>query len=266
MNLKEKIGKYDILFVTFDTLRYDVAYRGWVEHRLPNLAAYLPKTGWECRHAPGNFTFASHAAFFAGFLPTPITPGRHTRLFGLRFDGSETIDENTIVFDAPNIVVGLSAMNYRTICIGGVGFFNKRNPLGCVFPSMFDESHWSEEFSVIERNSTRHQFELAHQRLQSFPSDERVFLFINLSALHQPNCFYLPDVEDDNCDSQLAALEYVDSQWPILMESLRMRGSGFGILCSDHGTAYGEDGYVGHRLAHPVVWDVPDTEISWKQA
>ena len=29
------------------------------------------------------------------------------------------------------------------------------------------------------------------------------------------------------------------------------------VICSDHGTAYGEDGYTGHRLAHPVVWDVP---------
>ena len=28
-------------------------------------------------------------------------------------------------------------------------------------------------------------------------------------------------------------------------------------LPTDHGTAYGEDGFHGHRLAHQVVWDVP---------
>jgi hypothetical protein len=32
-------------------------------------------------------------------------------------------------------------------------------------------------------------------------------------------------------------------------------------VCSDHGTAYGEDGYRGHRLGHPVVWDVPYAEF-----
>ena len=31
----------------------------------------------------------------------------------------------------------------------------------------------------------------------------------------------------------------------------------FCLVFSDHGTAYGEDGYEGHRLAHPTVWDVP---------
>ena len=31
----------------------------------------------------------------------------------------------------------------------------------------------------------------------------------------------------------------------------------FAIICSDHGTAYGDDGYAGHRLAHPCVWNVP---------
>ena len=33
------------------------------------------------------------------------------------------------------------------------------------------------------------------------------------------------------------------------------------VICSDHGTAYGEDGYTGHRLAHPVVWEVPYAEF-----
>jgi hypothetical protein len=33
------------------------------------------------------------------------------------------------------------------------------------------------------------------------------------------------------------------------------------VICSDHGTAYGEDGFAGHRLAHPVVWTVPYAEF-----
>ena len=39
------------------------------------------------------------------------------------------------------------------------------------------------------------------------------------------------------------------------------RRSALAIVCSDHGTAYGEDGYSGHRLAHPVVWTVPYAEF-----
>ena len=42
---------------------------------------------------------------------------------------------------------------------------------------------------------------------------------------------------------------------------LRKRGPWFAVVCSDHGTAYGEDGFTGHRLAHPVVWDVPYAEF-----
>ena len=34
------------------------------------------------------------------------------------------------------------------------------------------------------------------------------------------------------------------------------------IMCSDHGTAYGEDGHTGHRFAHEVVWTVPYAEFT----
>jgi hypothetical protein len=33
------------------------------------------------------------------------------------------------------------------------------------------------------------------------------------------------------------------------------------VACSDHGTAYGEDGYHGHRIAHETVWTVPYAEL-----
>ena len=37
-------------------------------------------------------------------------------------------------------------------------------------------------------------------------------------------------------------------------------------MCSDHGTAYGEEGYYGHRVAHPVVWTVPYAEFVLPEA
>ncbi|HEV3115585.1 MAG TPA: STM4013/SEN3800 family hydrolase, partial [Gemmataceae bacterium] len=252
MNMNEVVGRDDLLMITLDTLRYDVAQDTWHKDRSPNLASRLPATGWEMRHTPGSFTYAAHAAFFAGFLPTPAQPGKHGRLFAMRFPGSETTTRDTCVLDGDNLAEGLAARGYHTICIGGVGFFNKQSPLGHVFPSLFMESYWSPELGVTHRHSTRNQVRLAVEILDALPRDLRVFLFINVSAVHQPNYFYLHGACEDSIHSHRSALEYVDSELPPLFAALERRGSGFGILCSDHGTAYGEDGYVGHRLAHAV--------------
>src|SRR5262249_2154469 len=152
----------------------------------------------------------------------------------------------------------------HTICIGGVGFFNQLSPLGRVFPSLFAESHWATELGVTDPDSTANQVRLAVDRLSRVPASQRVFLFLNVSALHQPNYFYLPGATADSRGSHRAAREYGDRQVPPLFAALRKRGAGLAIVCSDHGTAYGEDGYVGHRLAHPVVWTVPYTDFRWE--
>lgn len=264
MNMNEVVGRDDLLLMTFDTLRYDVAQDAWRKRETPNLAQRLPATGWQKRHSPGTFTFAAHAAFFAGFLPTPARPGKHPRLFAMRFPGSETVNADTCVLDADNLVTGLAHKGYHTICIGGVGFFNKLSPLGNVFPSLFAESHWSPQLGVTHPESTANQVRLAVQCLEQIDRRQRVFLFVNLSALHQPNHYYEAGAATDSLATHRAALRYIDRELPPLFDALERRGPGFGILCSDHGTAYGEDGYHGHRLAHPVVWDVPYAEFTWE--
>jgi arylsulfatase A-like enzyme len=261
LNARRMAGTHDVLFVTLDTLRYDVAAHLYTQGRTPNLAAVLPPGGWERRHAPGNFTFAAHAAFFAGFLPTTAAPGRHPRLFALRFPGSETTTEETLVFDAPDIVTGFRRIGYYTICVGGVGFFNKLTPLGRVFPDLFDESHWRPELGVTEPRSTEYQVDRALATVAKVGTDRRVFLFLNVSAIHQPNRFYLPGASADTIESHAAALQYVDGELGRLFAAVRRTGPVLVVICSDHGTAYGEDGYTGHRLAHPVVWDVPYAEF-----
>jgi hypothetical protein len=247
----------DILFVTLDTLRYDVAQDLHLAGRTPHLSALLPASGWEERHSPANFTYAAHCAFFAGFLPTPAAPGLHPRLFALDFAGSTTTSAHTCILTGENIVAGLAARGYHTVCIGGVGFFNQLNPLSCILPGLFAESHWSQELGVTDPCSCEHQVALACRILEKLPKEKRLFLFINVSALHQPNYFYLEGADCDSPASHAAALQYVDRAFAPLWHSLRQRGSTFCILCSDHGTAYGEDGYYGHRLSHPVVWTVP---------
>ena len=95
------------------------------------------------------------------------------------------------------------------------------------------------------RQSTENQVNLALRRLADFPPSRRVFLFINVSAIHQPNRFYLPGAAEDCLESHAAALAYVDEHLGRLLAGLRQRGPWLAVVCSDHGTAYGEDGY--HR-------------------
>lgn len=261
LNARTMVGTHDILFITLDTLRYDVARDCMAHGRTPNLESVIPDGRWEERHSPATFTYAAHQAFFAGFLPTPIYPGPHPRLFAAQFAGSETTTEETAVFDAPDWVTGPTSQGYLTICIGGVGFFNKQTPLGSVLPGLFVERYWSPELGVTDPCSTEQQVRLAIERLAQIPAERRVFLFLNVSAIHQPNCFYLPGADADTMDTHAAALEYVDRCLPPLFDTLRQRGPCLAVICSDHGTAYGEDGYVGHRVAHPSVWTVPYAEF-----
>jgi glucan phosphoethanolaminetransferase (alkaline phosphatase superfamily) len=53
----------------------------------------------------------------------------------------------------------------------------------------------------------------------------------------------------------------VDAQLAPLFDIFRARAGALCILCSDHGEAFGEDGFEGHRLAHEVVWNVPYAEF-----
>jgi hypothetical protein len=243
--------------VTLDTLRYDVAATALAEGLTPELARVLPGGRWEKRHSPATFTYAAHHAFFGGFLPTPTSPGPHPRMFAARFAGSETTVDQTALFDAPDVVTGLAAAGYHTVCIGGVGFFNKLTPLGSVLPSLFAESHWSPALGVTDPSSTQNQVDLARRILSRLDPKRRLFLFLNVSAIHQPNCIFAPGAERDTPRTMAAALAYADGWLGQLLQLMRRRAPLLALIFSDHGTAYGEDGYSGHRVAHPAVWDVP---------
>ena len=228
----------------------------------PDLRAVLPPGGWEARETPGTFTLAAHLAFFHGFLPTPPSGGPHPRLLALEFEGSVTIGPRTYTFaGAENVIAGFRRLGYRTFCVGGVGFFNGRTPLGRVLPGYFAESVWHPSLGVTARDSTAAQVRAALGWLETLRPDERLLLFVNVSATHPPHAHYLPGAAADSPESQAAALAYVDSQLPPLFAALRERGPCFCLFMADHGEAHGEDGRWGHRLAHPAVWTVPYAEF-----
>ena len=216
LNMNEHIPACDVIFITLDSLRFDVAQEAFNKGALPNFAKWLPSEGWEERYTPASFTYPAHQAFFSGFLPTKIQERITKRLFVPSFLGSESLDDNTFAFEEASIPAALSNRGYDTVCIGGVGFFNKQTALSNVLPNLFSRSEWSVEMGVSEKESSRYQFEKAITYLKDSP----VFLFINVSATHQPTNIYIEGAKDDSVATQKAALTYVDSQLPILQKAL----------------------------------------------
>lgn len=255
------IPSHNVVLVTLDSLRYDVAVQALELGETPNLAALLPGGVWEERHTPGSFTYAAHQAFLAGFLPTPARPGRHARLFAASFEGSRSTASETFIFDEATLPAALQARGYHTICVGGVGFFNGRTALGATLPEFFREAHWSPATGVKNPDSAAVQVQVAAAAIGNVPPDQRFFLLLNIAATHTPTHFYVPGVRRDSPETQRAALRSVDAELPVLLNTLRAHGDTLLIVCADHGTCFGDDGYWGHRLAHPAVWTVPYAEL-----
>ena len=97
-------------------------------------------------------------------------------------------------------------------------------------------------------------------------------MYLNISAIHYPNYFYLERNQNpkekekiwkdgswkrDSRESHRAALRYVDGNLEPLFEAFKQKGDTFVICCSDHGTCYGEDGCFSHGIDHPMVNTIP---------
>ncbi|MFE5915568.1 STM4013/SEN3800 family hydrolase [Streptomyces sp. NPDC056468] len=244
-----------ILFVTLDSLRYDVARAALHAGQTPHLAKILPGGAWEERRTPGTFTLPAHIAFFSGFLPKLPQPVQPPRLWECRPPAFKTVDDGTFVFDAPNLLAGLAQHGYRTACIGGVTYFSRETPLGSVLPDMFQEAHWRTEFCSPEPDSTRHQVDQALAVAEEY-AERPLFLFVNVSATHVPHGHYTGD-SVDSWHSQTAALAYADEHLGRLIDGLISKRRWLIIMCADHGDAFGEDGYHGRGIAHPTVLNVP---------
>lgn len=258
VNMQEIVGSHDLLMICLDTLRYDVA----VAEEAKGTTPVLNQCGsWQKRHAPGNFTYPSHQAMFAGFLPTLAQPmalqEREMLFFPRNIGMGNQSPPEAFAFEGATFVEGLAKVGYATYCVGGVAFFNKRSELGRVLPGFFQHSYWHPSFACQVPESTAHQVDFMIRKLAEIPKTQRTFWYLNIDAIHYPNAFYLQGAEEDSLATHSAALCYVDGQLERLFQCFKDRGPTFVIVCSDHGTCYGEDGYHFHCIAHEAVYTVP---------
>ena len=182
---------------------------------------------------------------------------RETLFFSEDIGMGRKAPEGAYTFQGPNWVEGLEREGYDTYCIGGVSFFDKRTDIGKVMPSYFRHSYWHPSFGCKVEQSPRHQVDFAIEKLRQIRGGEKIMMYINFSALHYPNYFYVPGTKRDSKQSHAAALCCIDGQLGRLFEVFGQLGQTFVICCSDHGTCYGEDGVWYHGVNHPIVNTVP---------
>ena len=259
VDMNRIVGEMDILFVCLDTLRYDVAAEEEAGGGTPVLNQFGP---WEKRQAPGNFTWPSHHAMFAGFFPCDYEAKnlseREMLFFPRQIGMGGKVPEGAFGYRGSTIMEGLEQEGYDTWCVGGVSFFDRRSDLGKVFPGYFKKSWWTPAFGCGVKESTANQVDFILKKADQAEKDQRVFLYLNIDAIHYPNYFYVEGAIQDSLISHGAALRYVDGELGRLFEGWKeKRGKTFVICCSDHGTCYGEDGCQFHGINHPAVNTVP---------
>ena len=258
IDMNDIVGQYNILFVCIDSLRYDVAKREEEQGGTPVLNQYGE---WRECQAPGNFTYPSHQAMFAGFLPVDAgvrdMKKREKLFFSEDIGMGRKAPDGAFCFQGSTFVEGLEREGYDTYCIGGLSFFDKRTDIGKVMPAYFRHSYWNPSFGCKVKKSATNQIDFAVRKIQEIPEDQLFMMYINLSAIHYPNYFYVEGEKHDSVKAHAAALRYVDGELGRLFGAFKEKGGTFCICCSDHGTCYGEDGYLYHGFNHPIVNTVP---------
>lgn len=251
------------LLLTYDSCRYDVL----MSAKTPVLDSY---SAIYCAEAPANFTFASHQAFFVGFLPNirefiPYYNRFSKQLLGLKDVGEGQVTKTAFkkIDSRWNLIRGLKNQGYQTVGAGAMNWFRQES-----LTAEFDN------FFFTETDADR-QIDFL---LKNIEVDCPFFGFINFGETHAPYTYkgetepckddvrarrmtWPPveqspvGIETDAFRCQTNAAEFLDACLPKLFNALP--GNTIVILTGDHGDCFGEDGYWGHGVNHPKVFEVP---------
>ena len=257
-----------VLFISLDSCRYDSAL---ALHRRDALPTFTRVGPLHCAQAPSHFTYGSHAAFWVGFTPgiaasaEPWLNPKLGKLFRMAYAGSSGRDADGFQLTGANIVEGFRRLGYATIGTGAVDWFDPSTETGAQLGQWF-EHFWfaGNSWSLLQ------QLRWLHQQIDQAPSDQPLFVFLNVGETHVPYwhegaewprfpspCRPFGGADCSATESsrrQQACLAWVDQQ----LDSLVSRFLPSTVLiCADHGDCWGEDGLWEHGISHPATLTVP---------
>lgn len=262
MWLQMRVDPSSVLLVTLDSCRYDT----FAAADVPAMRGIAPL--YEAQ-APSHFTFASHAAMFAGFTPgvaslaVPLLNPKMGKVFKLAGPAFPGKGGEGFLLSGRSIVDGFKRLGYRALGTGAVGWFDPATPTAQPLIADFDEF-----FYTGDSWSLRRQLDWIETRLAAEPG-RPVFLFLNVGETHVPYfhegapwsphdspCvpFQTVDRSAECRQRQRACLEFVDRALAPLLGAF---ASATVVLCGDHGDCWGEDGLWEHGISHPKVLAVP---------
>ncbi len=252
----------NFILITLDSCRYDA----FCDANTPNLDAFGP---WLPAQSPASYTYAAHQSFFVGIIPCVSEPVPYYNRFTRQLIGLVTVGEHPgkkstyyIVMSDDNIVDGLARAGFQTVGTGAMNWFRQSSLI-----SAFDkfQMHIDAEDQIAFV-------------LKEIDPARPFFAFMNFGETHDP--FHYRGKEDP-CPvrvqarlmtwppaqtgpvgrdhvaykHQIESIEFLDRQLGHLLAKLP--SNTIAVVCGDHGECLGEDGYWGHGINHPRVFEVP---------
>lgn len=253
----------NFLLLTYDSCRFDVL----VEARTPVLDSYSEIFSAQ---TPANYTYAAHLSFFAGILPNVSDDIRYYNRFTKQLLALVEVGETNVTKDALirlesawNLPMAFMNCGYQTIGAGAMNWFRQNGLI--------------QGFDRFRFTGTDADAQIDYL-LDNLDPRRPLFGFINFGETHAPFSFAgkrgacpvdvrarvmeWPPVEvgpvgrnNEAYEHQMLAAEFLDSRLPRLFSGIP--DNTVVILCADHGECFGEDGYWGHGVNHPLVMEVP---------
>ncbi|MFT5682391.1 MAG: hypothetical protein ACI8RZ_003309 [Myxococcota bacterium] len=200
--LREPAPTPDVVLIVLDTVRSDyLSLCGADRPTSPNLEAFAQTAEWTCGAvAPGSWTLPSHASFFTGM--TPLEHGAHEITSGVKdFSGSASRSRPLKKKGGhPTLAQQLGQRGYHTVAISGNPVVSKTMGL----TRGFDETTIAEKFGRLAEDDL---VDAVSAALTGAPTDEPLFLFVNIAEAHQ-RWEQVPDDVDWVSPGDRALLKY----------------------------------------------------------
>lgn len=260
------------VLITLDSCRYDSLIKASTPH-LDKLGKIY--SAW----TPATYTLPAHISFFTGILPMvheelPYLNRFTKQLFKMHKAGASLGGEagdKTLHLKASkkDMIQGMRNEGFYTVGSGAANWFDKE-----ILVKNFHD------FKYVRAQSAEAQCNYVLEKLTSKAQDKRFFSFINFYETHTPYMHYGKDREEYSMNArdhmefppyedskkknelgetlhaaQIQAAEHLDSVLGKFFTLLPLNT--LVILTADHGEAFGEDGYWGHGVYHPLVMNVP---------